>query len=335
MALLVFRSHALSRLVEARFPGKSFFNVLHPDQKGYWLFFGRVGMDDDWFFHAPVPRSARDGGFDFPAYLKAAVGADFDVAIDHVGFWDLRFAIADQYRSGRVFVAGDAAHSHPPYGGYGINTGFEDARNLGWKLAAAAAGWGGEALLDSYHDERHAVFESTARDFIAAAIESDRAFLEAHDPERDRAAFEAEWLARGSGARTEVGAFEPHYEGSPVVWGESGARSGAVGAHHFAARAGHHLAPCTLSSGREVHLALGGGFTLLAFGADENAVRAFSAAALARDMPLKVVFDDASAGRDHYGASLVLVRPDQFVAWTGDRPEPSPQAIVDRALGLS
>ena len=64
---------------------------------------------------------------------------EFDVEFDHVGFWDLRVAIAEQYRSGRVFIAGDAAHSHPPYGGYGLNTGLEDAANLGWKLAASAA----------------------------------------------------------------------------------------------------------------------------------------------------------------------------------------------------
>src|SRR5688500_17450193 len=61
MVLLVFRSKELSRLLE-RFPGKSFYNVLHPSLKGYWLFFGRVGLDDDWFFHAPVPRTAAQGG---------------------------------------------------------------------------------------------------------------------------------------------------------------------------------------------------------------------------------------------------------------------------------
>ena len=79
--------------------------------------------------------------------------------IQQVGFWSLRFAVADSYRNGRLFVAGDAAHSHPPYGGYGVNTGFEDARNLGWKLAAELQGWGGEALLESYSAERQPVFK--------------------------------------------------------------------------------------------------------------------------------------------------------------------------------
>ena len=57
-------------------------------------------------------------------------------------------AIASRYRQGRVFIAGDAAHSHPPYGGFGLNSGLEDIVNLGWKLAAVLAGWGGDRLLD-------------------------------------------------------------------------------------------------------------------------------------------------------------------------------------------
>src|SRR5262249_11043640 len=156
-------------------------------------------------------------------------------------FWDLRFAVADSYRAGRLFVAGDAAHSHPPYGGYGVNTGLEDAVNLGWKLAAHFSGWGGAGLLDSYSEERQPVFASTARDFIERSIHSDRDFLATFDPERDRAAFEAKWTERQSGARTEVNSFEPNYEGSSIVWGPTGGTCSAIGSHIFAARAGHHL----------------------------------------------------------------------------------------------
>ena len=175
MTLLVFRSAELTRLLE-RFPGKAFYNVLRPELDGYWLFFGRVGLNNRWFFHAPVPRDAIDGNFDFKAYLETAIGAPINLEIEYTGFWDLRFAVADEYRADRIFVAGDAAHSHPPYGGYGINTGFEDARNLGWKIAATLRGWGSNELLTSYHHERHGVFISTARDFIARAIDEDRNF---------------------------------------------------------------------------------------------------------------------------------------------------------------
>ena len=163
---------------------------------------------------------------------------------------------------GRIFVAGDAAHSHPPYGGYGINTGVEDAANLGWKLAAALQGWAGAELLDSYGAERRPVFVSTARDFIEKAIQSDREFLGKFDPALDKDAFEAEWQARSSGASSEVHSFEPHYEGSAIVWGAPGSQCSAAGSHQFAARAGHHLAPRQLGSGRNVFEELGPGFTL-------------------------------------------------------------------------
>ena len=105
--------------------------------------------------------------------------------------------------------------------------GLEDARNLGWKLAAALQGWAGPGLLDSYDAERRPVFQSTARDFIEKAIAADREFLAAFDPARDKAAFEREWAARSSGARSEVNAFEPNYEGSPIVWGAPGGRCSA------------------------------------------------------------------------------------------------------------
>jgi hypothetical protein len=66
---------------------------------------------------------------------------------------------ADRYRAGRVLLAGDAAHIHPPAGGQGLNTGVQDAFNLGWKLAAEIRGWAPEGLLDTYHAERHPVAE--------------------------------------------------------------------------------------------------------------------------------------------------------------------------------
>lgn len=64
---------------------------------------------------------------------------------------------AERYRVGRVLLAGDAAHIHPPTGGQGLNLGVQDAFNLGWKLAATVNGWAPEGLLDSYHTERHPV----------------------------------------------------------------------------------------------------------------------------------------------------------------------------------
>ena len=95
---------------------------------------------------------------EFRTQLRAYAGTDFGV---HSPRRLSRFTdatrLAERYRTGRVFLAGDAAHVHPPLGGQGLNLGIQDAFNLGWKLAAAVGGWAPEALLDSYHDERHPV----------------------------------------------------------------------------------------------------------------------------------------------------------------------------------
>lgn len=337
MVLLVFKSQELHTLL-SRFPGKSFYNVLHPDLKGYWKFFGRVDLGNTWFFHAPVPMGTTADNFDFKKYLHESVGAEFEIEFQHIGFWDLRFALADQYRAGRIFIAGDAAHSHPPYGGYGVNSGFEDARNLGWKLAATLQGWGDDALLNSYDAERRPVFASTINDFIAKSIETDRAFLETFDPARDPAAFEAAWTERSQGAVGEVHAFEPNYEGSPVVWQNTSDErtSSAKGSHQFKARAGHHLAPAQLASGENVFEVLGAGYTLLAFGTDDANRQVLVDAAQAAGVPLSVVHQAHGSEADRYEASWVLVRPDQFIAWVGESPQVNAkhaQALFQRIRG--
>lgn len=331
MVLLVFRSQRLHELL-SRYPGKCFYNVLHPELEGYWKFFGRVDLGTTWFFHAPVPLGTTKDNYDFRELLIGAVGAEIDVEIEHVGFWDLRFAVADSYRAGRMFIAGDAAHSHPPYGGYGINTGFEDARNLGWKLAAHLNGWAGAGLLDSYSEERQPVFASTARDFIEKSIHDDKEFLAGFDPVHDRGGFERRWAERQSGARAEVNAFEPNYEGSSIVWGPPGGASDALGPHAFEARAGHHLAPRPLSSGRNVFDELGDGFTLLALDRTDAQDASFREAATRLGIPLTVIEDTRSGGREGYEASLVLVRPDQFVAWAGSEPRCA-ETVLKQAVG--
>ena len=95
---------------------------------------------------------------EFKRQLRAIAGTDFGA---HTPRWLSRFGDAtrqaERYRVGRVLLAGDAAHVHPPTGGQGLNLGIQDAFNLGWKLAAEVAGWAPEGLLDSYHVERHPV----------------------------------------------------------------------------------------------------------------------------------------------------------------------------------
>jgi hypothetical protein len=176
------------------------------------------------------------------------------------------------------------------------------------------------------------VFASTAGDFIEKAIENDRSFLAKFDPTSDKVAFEAEWTARSTGTRSEVNSFEPNYEGSSIVAGPPGAICSAIGSHQFAARAGHHLAPRQLTSGRNVFEELGEGFTLLDFGAPEAAA-AIRHAADASGVPLKPVEDNSAEAREFYQAALVLVRPDQFVAWASDGNVIDAESIIRRVVG--
>ena len=333
MVLAVFRSRELHEGLK-RFPEATTYRVLKPELEGYWQFFGRIDVGEGFFFHAPVPRSTRPDNYDFHGLLKEAAGFDFAAEFDHVGFWDLRIMVASQYGKGRVFIAGDAAHQHPPYGGFGLNTGLEDARNLGWKLAARLQGWGGDGLLHSYDEERRPIFVETGEAMIAGGIERDRAFLERYNPQRDRDEFERAWsemASTGGGFRTQ--SYEPHYEGSSVVMGPPGAVCSIHGKHAFAAQAGHHLAPAPLSSGRNVFEELGPGFTLLALGVDDAAVGPFEEAARAAHVPLNVVRDSCEGERRAYESRLVLVRPDEYVVWARDGPPPDAGALLRRVTG--
>jgi rifampicin monooxygenase len=119
--------------------------------------------DGVYGFVVPAEEVAEDGTVpptfeEFKQRLRALAGTDFGV---HSPRRLTRFGdatrLAERYRDGRVLLAGDAAHIHPPMGGQGLNLGIQDAFNLGWKLAAEVGGWAPEGLLDSYQAERHPV----------------------------------------------------------------------------------------------------------------------------------------------------------------------------------
>ena len=330
MVLAVFRSRDLHGGLE-RFPLRTTYRVLHPALAGIWWFFGRVDAAETWFFHAPVPKDATAANLDAESLIAQAAGFPVSCTFQYLGFWDLRVDIADTYQRGRAFIAGDAAHSHPPYGAYGLNTGLEDAVNLGWKLAAVLAKWGEPPLLDSYTAERRPIFVETGQ-AITEGIASDRAFLSRYRPDRDRGEFERAWNRLTAGD-TAPSSYEPHYEGSPVVWGPVGSACSTHGQHTLQARPGHHLAPVVLSSGRNVFEQLGPGYTLIALTDQARPALAFQTAARALRIPLRVLADTFAGPRTAYQSRLILVRPDQYVAWTGDDLPADPAAVLRRVVG--
>ena len=244
MVLLVFRSHELHTLLE-RFPGKSFYSVLHPDLKGYWKFFGRVDLGTTWFFHAPVPPGTTRDNFDFRALsacgrrrgVRRRVRAHrlLGSALRHRRSLSQRAHLHRRRRRAQPSALWRLRHQYRPRG--------RGQSRL--EAGRGAAGLGRRELLDSYDEERRPVFASTARDFIEKAIPSDRVFLAAYDPDSDRAAFDGNGRraspapARGQRVRAEL-------PGLSIVWGPPGSRCSAIGSHQFAARAGHHLTPLSL-----------------------------------------------------------------------------------------
>jgi 2-polyprenyl-6-methoxyphenol hydroxylase-like FAD-dependent oxidoreductase len=332
MVLAVFRSRELHAGLQ-RFPECTTYRVLRPELEGYWQFFGRVDVGEGWFFHAPVPRDTRTDNYDFLGLLQQAAGFEFSAEFDHVGFWDLRISVATEYRDGRAFIAGDACHSHPPYGGFGLNSGLEDVVNLGWKLAAVLQGWGGEGLLESYTPERRPIFVETGDAMIAGGIDRDREFLERYSPPADLPAFVEAWRALGESTLGRRQSYEPHYAGSPVVMGPPGAVCSIHGTRSPAAQAGYHLMPLELSCGANVFERLGAWYTLLALDVDAAVVEAMQLAARAVNTPLEVVCDSYADRRREYAARLVLVRPDQYVVWSGDTLPEDAVALIQRVTG--
>ncbi|MEU8637353.1 FAD-dependent monooxygenase [Amycolatopsis sp. NPDC048633] len=146
--------------------------ITTPDSPGMLV---TVDAEKDWIFHTELGDEPVDA---FPparcaALIRAAVGVpDLAVEVLSVLPWRVRGQLADRFRAGRVFLAGDAAHTVPPLGAFGANTGMADAHNLAWKLAAVPGGAAGPALLDTYEAERRPV----------AALALDQALRRLEDP---------------------------------------------------------------------------------------------------------------------------------------------------------
>jgi hypothetical protein len=248
--------------------------------------------------------------------------------------------LVDRARDRRVFLAGDAAHLNPPFGGHGLNTGIGDAVDIGWKMAAVLQGWGGPRLLDSYEAERRPI---QTRGISAAAANNRVLAIDLLDDDVEqpgevgerarRAAYHKIQAAKRSEFHALSLVLDLAYEQSPVIVADGPSPSlGDDDDPVSEARPGARLPHVRVSTGRSIYDELGSGLTLLALG--DHSLEAFQRAADDRAVPLRIV-RQPDALRDRYRAGLILVRPDQHVAWCADRIPDDPAALIDRVRGAA
>lgn len=321
---IVFRSRRLGGLIPDRAVHRW---VLNPAAPGV---VGPLDLGDVWWAIA-TGRPDDDHDADPVAIVRAMVGADVDVDVLGTDPWQARSLLATAYRNGRLFLVGDAAHQNPPWGGHGFNTGVGDAVNLGWKLAAVLQGWAPAALLDTYETERRPIAATTIRiagenvRTLSTELASEALM---GSPDELAAARPA---AAGLVQRTKH--IEFHCLGLVLGYGygahaDEQTRDGSD--YHPVAAAGNRLPHHWLSPGDSVYDHLGTGFTVL--GADDDTAT-LAAEAARRGTPLGRVGADLADTRVRLGAAAVLVRPDQHIAWLGDRPSPDgARAILDAVL---
>jgi 2-polyprenyl-6-methoxyphenol hydroxylase-like FAD-dependent oxidoreductase len=259
--------------------------------------------------------------------LRRAVGADVAVERMEIGEWTAGYAlVAQRFGDGRVVLLGDAAHLFTPTGGLGYNTAVDDAANLGWKLAATVQGWGGPALLSSYEIERKPVAERNTGYARAMADSVGRIAipecLEAASPEGEAARRELGTRLHAHAA-SEFGTTGLQlgivYDGSPIVVPADEPVPENTPTHYTPSACPGARAPhIELADGTPIFDRFGFGFTLLRLGGVDIDVAALRNLARERRVPFTVVDIPDAAARDLYGRDLVLVRPDQHVAWRGN-----------------
>lgn len=283
-------------------------------------------------------------GIDAQAIVRRLIGRDAPFTIAGVVAWSRRALNAAHFRRGRVFLAGDAAHSHPPNGGFGMNTGAADAADLGWKLAAVLQGWAPPALLDSYEIERRPVCQ---RAIDEAMRELSRLRDEVRYPAIDQPGAEGDRQRRALGERLTAGfagsrvwyRWGMHlgyiYDPSPIIVPD-GTALPPDDTYGYAptARPGARAPHGALGDGRSILDLFGRGFVLLRF--DRRvAVDAILAAARTRRVPLALEEIGDAALAALYEEPLVLVRPDGHVVWRGKVAPADPLALIDRVRGAA
>jgi 2-polyprenyl-6-methoxyphenol hydroxylase-like FAD-dependent oxidoreductase len=300
-----------------------------------------INGTDRWGFliHGPKQYGWRPQDFT-PEFcvelIRKGVGvADLEISVLSVSPWEASAIVADRYRVGDVFLAGDAAHEMPPTGGFGLNTGVQDVHNLTWKIAAVLRGHADPSLLDSYHAERQPLGRIITENSLANALSMGRTARQSKVLPR-REFLNEQGLIFGASYRstavvpdgTPAAAID-----DPVTQYVPSARPGSRAPHVWLTRNDQQISTIDL---------FGPHFVLLA-GQDADAWRR-AAQAIGPSWPPLLVFtvgkdgdlgDPDGTWHEAYGVDTdgaVLVRPDGHVAWRSRSGAPNPQQVLRATL---
>jgi len=309
----------------------------HPHGPGtmYWQvnpqapsLIGPMDREDIWFFMpTKLPSGMSLSNEDAASLIRDATGIDLPYDILSKDEWIASRLLADKYSSGRSFLAGDACHLHPPFGGYGMNMGIADAVDLGWKLAASLQGWGGASLLASYEIERRQIHERVMDEAVANhAVLSNDLWCDGLED-----VSEIGQLLRERAGKKIISAKvrEFHtlgtvlglcYEHSPVIWTDGHVSSANDGRIYTPSSRPGCLAPhAWLPDGSSLYDHFGSGFTLIAHKtAPSEEIERAREDSLALGVPLAVFKRFDGDGLDAYSARYTVIRPDQYVGFRGD-----------------
>lgn len=337
----IFRCDGLEKLHNIR-PA---YRYIFIGPQGTWATIVAINGRDQWRFSFVGNQDKRAlTESEMRAAIEKAVGCKFDFEILTIVPWIRRELIADSYGTRRVFLVGDSAHQLSPTGGFGMNTGIQEAVDIAWKLDASVRGWGGAKLLATYDAERRPVADHNVKE----AARNLRRMLSPRGNLPPAVAFEPG--PAGDAARKQYGdayteMMKPEwftigvqlgfrYEGSPIVVGDgTPAPPHEISTYVQTSRPGSRAPHVWLEDGRSTLDLFGRDFVLLRLGRQPPDVDQFIAAAKHRGVPLTVVDIGETNVADAYERSLVLVRPDGHVAWRGDAIHGDALAVIDTVRG--
>lgn len=257
--------------------------------------------------------------------------------------WRQNLLLADRYRDGRVFLAGDAVHLVIPTGGLGMNTGVGDALDLSWKLAAKLKGWGGDNILNSYEIERRLVGENNVGASRYASL-GRRKWRSQYRPTIWDNTAEGEAVRKNLAAVADIEQRKTNemigaelgyrYIDSPIIDNIPGGPEYRFREYHPTTWPGARLPHVWLRDGTPIqdHIP-DDGFTLLRLGGSDADTSGMIDALKSYGAPVHALDINDAAARDVYGFDLILVRPDMHIVWRGNKPHADAASLAATATG--